>query len=217
MIAESGDKTALEIVRLAQKAGIPVTKTAKKELDRLSAGGIHQGVAIKAEGYKFIVADELIARAAAKENSIILLLDGITDPQNLGSVIRSAEVFGADGLVIPKAGTATVTAAVWKASAGAVEYIPLAQANLAEVSRRLKDNGFWLVGAESKTDLEITGFDWPKKTALAIGSEGRGLSRIVTDACDYLVKIPMFGKIASLNAGVSAGILLYDYRRRRGE
>ena len=203
------------MVDKARDREIRVESKKRKELDEITAGGAHQGVVAVAEPFKTFVVGDLIDKTSEEDISVVLLLDGITDPQNLGSIIRSAEIFGASGVVIPKARSATISPAAWKASAGAIEHIPIVKANLTDAGRQLKDNGFWLIGAEGDLGKDVDEFEWPKKAAIVLGSEGSGLTRLVKKECDFLVKIPMFGKVASLNVSVSAGILLHEYRRKK--
>ncbi len=203
------------MVDKARDREIRVESKKRKELDEITAGGAHQGVVAVAEPFKTFVVGDLIDKTSEEDISVVLLLDGITDPQNLGSIIRSAEIFGASGVVIPKARSATISPAAWKASAGAIEHIPIVKANLTDAGRQLKDNGFWLIGAEGDLGQDVDEFEWPKKAAIVLGSEGSGLTRLVKKECDFLVKIPMFGKVASLNVSVSAGILLHECRRKK--
>ncbi len=203
------------MVDKARDREIRVESKKRKELDEITAGGAHQGVVAVAEPFKTFVVGDLIDKISEEDISVVLLLDGITDPQNLGSIIRSAEIFGASGVVIPKARSATISPAAWQASAEAIEHIPIVKANLTDAGRQLKDNGFWLIGAEGDLGQDVDEFEWPKKAAIVLGSEGSGLTRLVKKECDFLVKIPMFGKVASLNVSVSAGILLHEYRRKK--
>lgn len=203
------------IVRLAAKKEIPVTKSTSEKLNQLSFGGVHQGVVAKVSAFEFQTAAKLIADLKAEDKAIVLLLDGITDPQNLGAIMRVAEIFTVDAIIIPPTRTAAITPVVAKASAGAVEHLTIVQANLSGVAARLKKVGFWLIGAEAGADNPIWDFDWPPKTVLVLGSEGRGLSRLMRANCDYLVSIPMFGHVSSLNVSVSAGILVYEFARNR--
>ncbi len=201
---------------IAEEKGISILSVTRKEWDEISGGGVHQGVVAVTEPFKMETIGDILEKVDSEDSSAVLLLDGITDPQNLGSILRSAEIFGVSGVVIPKARTAALSPAVWKSSAGAIGHMLIAKANLIDAANRLKKNGFWLIGAEGDDGEDINGFEWPKKSAIVLGSEGSGLTRLVKKECDFLVSIPMVGKIASLNVSVSGGIILHDYLRKTG-
>jgi 23S rRNA (guanosine2251-2'-O)-methyltransferase len=212
------DERVAESVQLAAEAGIAVLESGVPELDRLTGGAIHQGVALRVRPYEYAHPEDFYRRGVLP---LIVALDGVTDPRNLGAVIRSAAAFGATGVVVPSRRSAGVTAGAWKASAGALARLPVAQAvNLTRALEGYKKAGFFVAGldAEAKTvmrDLSIA--DGPM--VLVVGSEGRGLSRIVAGACDMLVSIPMASGNESLNAGIAASIALYEIagvRARKG-
>jgi 23S rRNA (guanosine2251-2'-O)-methyltransferase len=207
-----------EAVMLAADAGVPVVEAGRAELDRLTGGAVHQGLALRVRPYAYAHPDDLVARAAAAgEPALIVALDGVTDPRNLGAVARSVAAFGGHGVLVPVRRSAGVTAGSWKASAGALARVPVAQAsNLAAALVGYQEAGLFAVGlatsgADTVSDTELA--DGP--LVLVVGSEGRGLSRLVAQRCDVLARIPMPGAAESLNAGVAAGIALYEVARRR--
>ena len=211
------DKRIEELIYLARKKGVYVQYADKSQLDRMSAGVNHQGVIALVESYNYAQLDEVLQLARDRgEAPFILILDGLEDPQNLGSIIRTAECAGVHGIVIPRHGSAEVSQGVVRASAGAVEHVLLVrETNLVNTIKHLKDQGLWVVGSdmEAKNDYFSTSF--PSPLALVIGSEGKGIRRLVKENCDILVKIPMHGKLNSLNASVAAALLIYEALRQR--
>src|ERR1700744_4451498 len=205
------DERVAEAVQLAAEDGIAVLESGLPELDRLTGGAIHQGVALRVRPYEYAHPEDLIEREQLTP-PLIVALDGVTDPRNLGAIVRSAAAFGATGIVVPSRRSAGVTAGAWKASAGALARLPVAQAvNLTRAIESYKKAGFFVAGldAEGTTDLrEMSIADGPM--VLVVGSEGRGLSRVVANACDMLVSIPMVSGNESLNAGIAASIALYE-------
>ncbi len=207
------DERISEAIKLAAGRGIAVLEAGPSELDRLTGGALHQGLALRIRAYDYAHPDDLLARAAETgQPPLIAALDGITDPRNLGAVIRSAAAFGAHGVVVPSRRGAGVTAGAWKASAGALARLPVARApNLARTLAGYRDAGVFLAGLDAAGDTEIRDLDLATSPlALVVGSEGKGLSRIVAQACDVLVRIPIAGRTESLNAGIAAGIALYE-------
>jgi len=207
------DERISEAIKLAADRGVAVLEAGAAELDRLTGGALHQGLALRVRPYDYAHPDDLLARAAdAGQLPLIAALDGVTDPRNLGAVVRSAAAFGAHGVVVPSRRGAGVTAGAWKASAGALARVPVARAvNLARALQSYRDDGVFVAGLDAAGDTEIR--DLELATAplvLVIGSEGRGLSRIVAQTCDVLVRIPIAARTESLNAGVAAGIALYE-------
>ena len=207
------DERISEAIKLAADRGVAVLEAGAAELDRHTGGALHQGLALRVRPYDYAHPDDLLARAAdAGQLPLIAALDGVTDPRNLGAVVRSAAAFGAHGVVVPGRRGAGVTAGAWKASAGALARVPVARAvNLARALQSYQDAGVFVAGLDAAGDTEIR--DLELATAplvLVIGSEGRGLSRIVAQACDVLVRIPIAARTESLNAGVAAGIALYE-------
>jgi 23S rRNA (guanosine2251-2'-O)-methyltransferase len=207
------DERVSEAIELAAGRGVPVLEAGAAELDRITGGALHQGLALRVRRYDYAHPDDLLARAAQDGRlPLIAALDGVTDPRNLGAIVRSAAAFGAHGVVVPARRGAGVTAGAWKASAGALARIPVARAaNLARALQSYRDAGVFLAGLDAAGDTEIRDLDLATAPlALVIGSEGRGLSRIVSQACDVLVRIPIAARTESLNAGVAAGIALYE-------
>jgi 23S rRNA (guanosine2251-2'-O)-methyltransferase len=215
--AERDDRLR-DILKLAANRGTTLLEATKAELDRLTAGASHQGVALQLRAFDYVHPDDLLAGALqADPNALIVALDAITDPRNLGAVVRSAAAFGAQGVLIPQRRSAGMTAAAWKTSAGAAARIPIARAtNLNRALRAYADAGFSLIGLDAAAKIEIAGLPTaPDPMVLVIGSEGTGLSRLVRETCDMLVSIPIAETVESLNAAVAAGIALYEIRRRR--
>jgi 23S rRNA (guanosine2251-2'-O)-methyltransferase len=212
------DEKIREAVQLAAGAGIPVREAGHAELARLTGGAVHQGVALSVRPYDYLQPDELIFRANNQAQlPLIVALDGVTDPRNLGAVVRSVAAFGGHGVLIPSRRTASVTAGAWKASAGALARVPVARApNLARALAAYQEAGIFVAGLDGSGDTSVAELpvaDAP--LALVVGSEGRGLSRLVADRCDVIVRIPIGGGTESLNAGVAAGIALYEVARQR--
>jgi 23S rRNA (guanosine2251-2'-O)-methyltransferase len=211
------DERVAESLQLAADAGIAVLESGLPELDRLTGGAIHQGVALRVRPYEYSHPEDFTERRGPAL-PLIVALDGVTDPRNLGAVIRSAAAFGATGVVVPTRRSAGVTAGAWKASAGALARLPVAQAvNLTRAIEGYKKAGFFVAGldAAGKTSVrDMSIADGPM--VLVVGSEGRGLSRVVAGACDMLVSIPMVSGNESLNAGIAASIALYEIAGVRG-
>ena len=212
------DERVREAVDLAAAAGIPMIEAGRAELDRLTGGSVHQGVALRIRPYDYATPDDLLARAEETGRpALIVALDGVTDPRNLGAVVRSVAAFGGHGVLVPARRSARVTAGAWKASAGALARVPVAQApNLTRALVGYQQAGLFVVGLDAAGttpvgDLEVA--DAP--LALVIGSEGRGLSRLVGERCDVLARIPMAADTESLNAGVAAGIALHAVAEAR--
>jgi len=206
------DERVAESVQLAAGEGIAVLEASMMELDRLTGNAVHQGVALRIRPYDYAHPGDLLAERDRHSPPLIVALDGVTDPRNLGAVVRSAAGFGASGVVVPSRRSAGVTAGAWKASAGALARLPVARAvNLTRTLAGYKERGLFVAGldAEGQVDVhEMSIADGPM--VLVVGSEGRGLSRIVAAECDMLVRIPMAGGTESLNAGVAASIALYE-------
>ena len=207
-----------EVFRIVADRGLSLLEVPRVELDRLTGGAVHQGVAARLPAYEYAHPDDLLARAAeAGEPPLIVALDSITDPRNLGAAIRSASGFGAHGVVIPERRAAGLTASAWKTSAGAAARVPVAQTvNLVRQLKAYQDVGCMVVGLSAEGEVSLPDFelgDGP--LVLVVGSEGDGLSRLVAETCDQLVSIPMSSSLESLNAGVAAGIALYAVARAR--
>jgi 23S rRNA (guanosine2251-2'-O)-methyltransferase len=206
------DDRVREVVDLAAAAGVPMVETGRAALDRLTGGSVHQGLALRVRPYAYAAAEDLTERArAAGVPALIVALDGVTDPRNLGAVARSVAAFGGHGVLLPARRSARVTAGAWKASAGALARVPVAQVpNLARALAAYQQAGLFVVGLDASgdtpvADLAVAG----APLVIVVGSEGRGLSRLVAERCDVLARIPMASGTESLNAGVAAGIALH--------
>jgi 23S rRNA (guanosine2251-2'-O)-methyltransferase len=210
------DERVEEAVQLAAATGIAVLESSMFELDRLTDNAVHQGVALRIRPYEYAHPDDLLTgqpgATPSRTAPLIVALDGVTDPRNLGAIVRSAAAFGACGVVVPSRRSASVTASAWKSSAGALARLPVARVvNLTRALEAYKQRGLFVAGldAEGKVDVhEMSIADGPM--VLVVGSEGRGLSRIVASACDMVVRIPMASGMESLNAGIAASIALYE-------
>jgi len=218
-VAEGAERGRLgEILRLAREAGARLREAPRAKLDRLAGTDRHQGVVAVVADYRYRELEELLEVARNRsEPPLLVLLDGIEDPQNLGAIIRSAHALGAHGVVIPKDRAVGVTGTAAKASAGAVEHCPVARVtNLAQALEALKQSGVWIVGLAADGRGQLASVDLTAPTAIAVGGEGQGLRRLVRERCDHVVRIPMSGEIGSLNASTSAAICLYEAVRQRG-
>jgi 23S rRNA (guanosine2251-2'-O)-methyltransferase len=205
-----------EIFTLAREKGVAINRVPRQKLNALAGDGAnHQGVVAFTSSAEYVGADELID--AAGEDVLLLVLDGVEDPRNFGAILRSAECAGVTGVLIPERRSVGLTETVVKSSAGATEYIRVAKtANINRLIERLKERSVWVVGTSAEAETNYTDWDWTRPTALVLGGEGRGLHRLVAENCDVLVKIPMYGKIQSLNVSVAAGVILFEARRQRG-
>jgi 23S rRNA (guanosine2251-2'-O)-methyltransferase len=189
-------------------------ETPPEELERLCGSAEHQGVVAEVDPYPYADADTLLEA----EDALVVVLDQIQDPHNLGAVCRAAEVAGASGVVIPERRAASVTPAACKASAGAVEHLPVARVrNIADWLAGAKEAGAWVYGAAADADRAYTDVDWSGRAVLVLGSEGSGLRPRVADACDALISIPMAGRVGSLNASVAAAVILFEAQRQRAQ
>lgn len=203
---------------ILREQGIPVEYCEKRDLDRLSTTRKHQGVMALVAPLETVVVDDLLAQARTRgENPLLVLLDGVEDPHNLGSIIRTAEVSGAHGVILPERRSAGLNATVLKASAGAANHLPVAMVkNTVRGIEELKAKGCWVIGADQDgSNLWTEPFDLTLPLCLVLGSEGKGLSRLAKEKCDLLLRIPMYGRVSSLNVSVATGILLYEVIRRR--
>ena len=206
-----------KIIALAKERKVVINKVDKYKLDKMSQTENHQGVIAIVPPYEYCDVDDILEQAKSKnEKAFILILDGIEDPHNLGSIIRTAETAGVHGIIIPKRRAAAVNSTVSKVSAGAVEHMKIARVNnINDTIKYLKENDIWVCGTDMNTDTYYYDQDYKMPIAIVIGSEGFGMSRLVKENCDFLVKIPMKGKITSLNASVSAGIVIYEVVKQR--
>ena len=205
------------IVTMAGKADVPIEHCTRRELNRLEPSVPHQGVIALVSSTRYNDLSSILAKIEHNEhNALLIVLDSIQDPRNLGAVLRTAEAVNADAVIIPKNRAVGITAAVHKASAGASTYVPIVKvANIAHTIDTLKDRGIWVAGAAEDAFCLYTDADFSVPLCLVLGSEGKGLRRLVKQKCDYLVHLPMLGKIDSLNVSVAAGVLLYEVIRQR--
>ena len=211
------DKTLGHIASKARAAGIVVVEADKRKLDGMSRTHAHQGVIALAAVREYVSVESMLQSAADKgEAPLLVVCDEISDPHNLGAILRTAECAGAHGVIIPKRRSAGLTAIVGKTSAGAVSYMPVARvANLPATLEELKKQGVWIYGTAADGTTDLYEADLKGPAAIVIGSEGSGMGRLVREKCDFLVSIPMKGHISSLNASAAAAILLYEAVRRR--
>lgn len=207
-----------EILGKASQKGIPVNQVDNQALDKMAVTRNHQGVIAMAADWKYASLRDIWTRAAEKgEPPFFLFLDGVEDPQNLGSIVRTAEASGVHGIVIPERRAAGLTAVVGRASAGAIEHIPVVRVtNLSKTMEDLKKEGLWFTGVEMDGDKEVQRADLKGPMGLVLGGEGKGISRLVREHCDQVVRIPMWGQINSLNVAAATAISLYEVRRQRG-
>jgi 23S rRNA (guanosine2251-2'-O)-methyltransferase len=207
-----------DIVTLAAKSGAPIQRVERRQLDRIGDFN-HQGVVAEAAPYPYVELEEILAQAdQCQEAPLLLMLDCLQDPQNLGSLLRTAEIAGVHGAVIPKRRAVGITPAVANSSAGATEHLLVARVtNLVRTMEELKGQGLWIVGLEDVPQARLCyQSDLTMPLALVVGSEGRGMGRLVRETCDILIRLPMRGKISSLNAAVAGSIALYEVWRQRG-
>ncbi|MFD3155597.1 23S rRNA (guanosine(2251)-2'-O)-methyltransferase RlmB [Haloimpatiens sp. FM7330] len=206
-----------DIIKFAKKNKIVIKEVDKRKLDQISETGSHQGIIAVVTPYKYCEVSDILAYAEEKgEKPFIIILDELEDPHNFGSIIRTAEVCGVHGIIIPKRRNVGVTPTVYKSSAGAVEHVKIAKVtNINNTIEELKTNGIWVYGADMYGEDYCFNTDFSSAVALVIGSEGRGMSRLTKEKCDVLVKIPMTGKINSLNASVAGGIIMYEILKQR--
>ncbi|WP_182113057.1 23S rRNA (guanosine(2251)-2'-O)-methyltransferase RlmB [Actinotalea sp. JY-7876] len=212
------DERVREILKITNDRNLPLLEVTKPELDRLTDGLVHQGVAIQVPAYQYSGLETLLARAErAQEPALIVALDGVTDPRNLGAVLRSAGAFGAHGVVVPERRAAGVTASAWKVSAGAAARVPVSRVtNLVRALTELRDAGCFVVGLDAGGTMAVGDLELATgPVVLVVGSEGKGLGRLVRETCDVVASIPIRSAVESLNAGVAAGISLYEVARLR--
>lgn len=218
LIAKGDTKGSITVLlALAKEKRIVVKEVERKKLDQLSENGNHQGVIAYVTPYKYTEVEEILEHAKSKgEAPFIIILDEIEDPHNFGAIIRTAEICGAHGIIIPKRRNVGVTPVVYKSSAGALEYMKIAKvSNINATIDYLKKEGIWIYGAHMETQTYCYDANFSGPAALVIGSEGKGISKLTKEKCDVLVKIPMMGKITSLNASVAGGILMYEILKQR--
>lgn len=217
LIAEGSQKGQMQqVIGLAKERNVMVQFVPKKKIDGLVEGN-HQGVVAQVAAYQYAELDDLFSLAEKKnEAPFFILLDEIEDPHNLGSIMRTADAVGAHGIIIPKRRAVGLTATVAKASTGAIEYIPVVRVtNMARTIDELKERGVWIAGTDAKGKEDFRQFDGTLPLGLVIGSEGKGMGRLIRDKCDFLIRLPMKGKVTSLNASVAAALLMYEVFRKR--
>ena len=210
------DERVREAVKLATQAGVPLLDADRRELDRYAPGAVHQGLVLRVPPFSYLHEDDLLDRAFAAGTPLIVALDGVTDPRNLGAVVRSVAAFGGHGVLIPQRRAAGMTAGGWKASAGAAARVPLARAtNLSRALAGYAERGLLVAGLAADGTIDVADLDAADPLVLVVGSEGRGISRLVRDHCDVVVRIPIAAHTESLNASVAASVALYEVARRR--
>lgn len=207
----------IKIIGKAKDRGIQIQYVDRQKLNEMSEDNAHQGIIATVAAYEYAHLEDILESVKQKgKDPFILILDEIMDPHNLGSIMRTADAVGVDGIIIPKRRSVGLTAAVAKTSAGAIEYVPVAKvSNIAQTMDRLKEKGIWIAGADMDGEKEHYNTDLKGPLALVIGSEGEGMSRLIKEKCDFLVKLPMAGSVSSLNASVAAAILMYEVFRQR--
>jgi 23S rRNA (guanosine2251-2'-O)-methyltransferase len=217
IVRGDADSTIMHIAGAARQAGAVVVDADRRKLDALSVTHAHQGVVALVSAAPYVDIDAILARAGERgEKPLIIVCDEISDPHNLGAIIRTAEASGAHGVIIPKRRSAGLTAIVGKTSAGAAFHLPIARvSNINDALRDLKKAGVWVFGSAPDAEKTVWESDLRESAAIVIGSEGEGMGRLVRENCDFLVRIPMSGKISSLNASVSAAVLMYEAVRQR--
>ncbi|HEY2963075.1 MAG TPA: 23S rRNA (guanosine(2251)-2'-O)-methyltransferase RlmB [Pyrinomonadaceae bacterium] len=208
------------VLELARERGVPVQRVPRLDLDHKLGEARHQGVMARIAAAHYADADELLDQLATKVGTpdppLVLGLDAIEDPRNMGSMLRTAECAGVQGVFIAERRAVGLTGAVAKVAAGALEYVPVARVtNLVRLMEQLKERNIWVVGAAGEANQSYTDWDWTLPSAVFLGNEGRGLHRLVREHCDALIRIPLVGKLDSLNVSVAAGVLLYEARRQR--
>ena len=211
------DDRLTEAVQLAHSRSIPLIEVSRIELDSMTGNGLHQGVGLQIPPFEYADVFDLIGTVAdSKEQGMIVVLDNITDPRNLGAVIRSTAAFGGQGVVIPERRSASVTAVAWRTSAGTAARLPVAKAtNITRTLKEFQQNGYQVVGLDAGGDTTYDSYDGTGPVVIVVGSEGKGLSRLVRETCDVLVSVPTTLWVESLNASVAAGVVLSEFSRQR--
>ena len=202
-----------KILSLINENHLNVSNISPNEMERM-CDGVHQGIAAELKPYQTVSLEEIIAKAKKKEKKIIVMLDNISDPHNLGAIIRSSDVFEVSGIILPKHNSVTLNATVAKTSAGAINYVPVAVVNnLNQAIKTLKEEGYWVVSTDGSAEISYSSLKYDFPVVVVIGSEGKGVSPLVLKNSDYIVKIPQYGHVNSLNASVAAGILLAEVHK----
>lgn len=213
------DDRVKEAMKIATNRGIPILEVMRPELDRLAGeGGVHQGLALKVPPYEYAHPIEELDRVLARDQTpLFVALDGITDPRNLGAILRSTAAFGGQAVIVPQRRSVGVNSAAWKTSAGAAARVPVAMAaNLTQTLKTLKERGVFVLGLDGDGDVSLPGLSWAERPlVIVVGSEGKGLSRLVAETCDAIVSIPINASTESLNAGIAASVTLYEISKLR--
>jgi len=219
LIAEQrkSDRDVMGIIRLAKSNGVEVRMTSRDALDREAPQAAHQGVIALASAREYATLDDiLMIPAERKQAALFLILDGVEDPRNLGAILRTAEAAGVHGVIIPERRAAGLTETVAKTAAGALEYVRIVKVvNIVNTIEELKKTGIWVAAAEAGGSMKYWDADFVRPTAIVLGGEGKGVRRLVREHCDYILSLPLMGKISSLNVSVAGGVLLYEVLRQR--
>lgn len=221
VVAEGArDERLRELLELARTRSVTVKRVPRSTIDREVGNTHHQGVMGRISAARYADDDDLLlaiaGRVGNEDEPLVVVLDGVEDPRNLGAILRTSECAGVDGVFVPERRAAGLTDAVAKSAAGAIEHVPVARAtNLSRLIEKLKERNVWVVGAVADAEMNYTEWDWTRASAVVLGGEGAGLHRLVRENCDVLVRIPLRGKIQSLNVSVAAGIILYEVLRQR--
>ena len=221
VVAEGArDERLRELVELARSRNVTIKRAPRSSIDHAVGNTNHQGVMARVAAARYADADDLLSAIAARVGGeiepLVVVLDGVEDPRNLGAILRTSECAGVNGVFVPERRAAGLTDAVAKAAAGAVEHVAVARAtNLSRLIEKLKERNVWVVGAVPDAEMNYAEWDWTRASAVVLGGEGAGLHRLVRENCDVLVRIPVLGKIESLNVSVAAGIILYEALRQR--
>ena len=211
LVSNFSDQKVLNLIKSNKLAIVTVSPN---EMDKMSNNGVHQGIAAELKPYQTVSLEEIILKAKKKDKKIIVMLDNINDPHNLGAILRSADVFEASGVILPKHNSVSLNATVAKTSAGAINYVPVAVVNnLNQAIQTLKEEGYWIVSTDGSATVSYSSIKYDFPVVVVIGSEGKGVSSLVLKNSDYIVKIPQFGHVNSLNASVAAGILLAEVHK----
>ena len=212
----NNDDRLAEAVRLANSRGISIIEVSRLELDRMTGSSMHQGIGLQVPSYDYAHVEDIIDEAAASGQGLVVCLDNITDPRNLGAVIRSVAAFGGQGVIIPERRSASVTAVAWRTSAGTAARLPVAKAtNLVRKLKQFQQAAFQVLGLDADGDKTLDDYDGTEPTVIVVGSEGKGLSRLVSETCDSKISIPTSDWVESLNASVAAGVVLSEFARQR--
>lgn len=210
------DEALSDALNLLSQKSVTIIPKEKKWFEKRFPQQVTQGWAAEVEEFKYLDYAVLMEKLSAKESACLLILDHIQDPHNLGAILRVAECFGVDAVILPEDRSAIISETVVKVSAGAVEYLDIVKVtNISRVMSLLKEQGFWMVGAEAKSQDIVGSIAWPDKVGIVMGSEGKGLHRLVAQSCDFLVQIPMLGQVSSLNVSVATAIFIFDYLKSK--